>query len=130
MQILLLVAGTTALCFGCATREHKEPDLRLKLERQFRGVWQSRKFASKYPEFASCTNLTIYIYRVGRHNPYVLAEVVGAFVYKTKTGDEIHSYPVELTYDDRIHVGPFMGAIAPRYRFKSGLLVLEKEEGP
>ena len=121
-----------ALCSACVTRQDNEPTSKAKLERQFRGVWQSREFATNDHEFASYTNLTIYIYRMGRipsGDPMFLAEVVGLFVYRRDNGEESYRFPMQLTYDNRIRVGWFMEGIYPHYRFERGLLVLEIKEG-
>jgi hypothetical protein len=128
---MLLLIGAFLACAGCATRESDSDGLRAKTERSLRGVWQSREFATSDEEFASYTNLTVYIYRIGKfrsdtNNP-VVAEVLGAFVYKGRDGKELLRYPVELARGNRIRVGGFMEGIWPRYALKNGSLVLEIE---
>lgn len=128
---ILLGMICVIVCPGCGPRRSDPEDLRSKFERQFRGVWQSCEFATDDPEFASCTNVMIYVYRVGefRTNEPIIAEMTGAFVYRGSDGREVWKYPVQLASDKRIRVGGFMEGIWPEYVFKNGLLILSIDDG-
>jgi hypothetical protein len=128
MRHILLITTGLVLCAGCVAPKIDQEALRAKTERRLRGVWESREFATSDWEFAHYTNLTVYIYRVGKFrtdtNDPIIAEVIGAFVYKQGT-NELRRFPVQLARGNRIRVGWFMNSIWPCYSFKNGSLILE-----